>query len=332
MVLFQFKLKRLTGLMVAGMALLCASASYAVSETQQRVLGPEDFAIVGDEIISMREFQAAYHAGIRKRFYHGKVPEERLQAFRKEISQTLIDRSLLLQEARRRGLAPDEAQVKAQLARYEARYQKQPHWQENRETILAGLRAALEEESLLMVLERQVKAMPEPLPQEVREYYQAHPELFTTPEQLRLSLILLKVAPSSTAEVWQAAHEEALRLRQRLQKGADFAQMARIHSGDASAAAGGDMGFVHKGMLAAPVQQVVDGLQPGQVSEPVVLLSGVALFRLEERIAARLNDFEAVAERARQLLQRERSQAAWEGLLARLRSTVQVSVNTAAVD
>ncbi len=325
--------KRLVGAAAAMGLLVSATASHAVAEAgSEPALGPEAFAIVGGETISMQEFQAAYQAGIRKRFYHGRVPEERLQAFREEISQILIDRALLLQEARRRGIEPDAQEVEVQLANYESRYSQRPDWQTHRDEILAGLRAALEEESRLMRLEQQVKAVPEPSDAEVEAYYREHPELFTTPEQLRLSMILLKVAPSSPAEVWQAAHDEAVQIRARLVKGADFAQLARIHSGDSTAAAGGDMGFLHKGMLAKPVQQVVDELEPGELSQPVMLLSGVALFRLEERIPARLNEFAAVAERARQLLRRERSQVAWEGLLARLRATVSVSVNTAALN
>jgi peptidyl-prolyl cis-trans isomerase C len=247
------------------------------------------------------------------------------------VSQTIIDRTLLTQAANQSGVSADAAAVQRQLDEYENRYSKQAHWQENRAAILPGLRAALEEEDVLRRFEVQVRKVSEPAEAQVREYYQQHPELFTTPEQVRLSMILLKVAPSSTSQVWQAARDEAEKVLQRLRKGSDFYSMARIHSGDATAAKGGDMGFLHKGMLAAPAQSVIDGMQAGDLSDPVNLLSGIAVFRLEERKEANLNAFATVAERAKKLLMRENSEAAWKGVLQRLRSTVTVSINKAAL-
>lgn len=316
-------------------ALLCFSAvSQAVPAAEKLTTAAkkvEYFAVVGDQTILMSEFESAYQAGLRKRFYHGKVPQEQLQAFRKEVSQTLIDRALLVQEAKRVGVRPDAAAVKAQLAQYEARYSQQQHWRQNKDVILPGLTAALEEESLLQRFEERVRKVALPNDVAVREYYKKHPELFTTPEQIRLSLILLKVDPASTSDVWQAAREEAGILLKRLRGGADFAAMARIHSADASASAGGDMGYLHKGMLAGPAQQVIDQLQIGAVSEPVSLLTGIALFRLEERRQAKLNKFDDVAERARQLLVRELSDHAWQQAVKRLRDTTKVTINSAAL-
>jgi len=313
--------------------MLAAGGASSVPAAEEVIAGPTTsyFAVVGDQTISMSEFESAFQAGLRKRFYHGKVPEDQLKAFRKEVSQTLIDRVLLLQEARRQGIKPDAQSVREQLAQYETRYSKQQHWQQHKDTILPGLTAALEEESQLQRFQQQVRSVPVPEKAAVREYYKKHPELFTTPEQIHLSLILLKVAPSSNSDVWQAAYDEAKGLLKRLRAGADFASMARIHSGDASASSGGDMGFLHKGMLAGPAQQVIDALRPGELSEPVNLLTGVALFRLEERKKAQLNKFETVAERAQQLLQRELSEQAWQQTVEHLRSTVKISVNSAAL-
>lgn len=289
------------------------------------------FAIVDGQIISLKEFQAAYQAGVRKRFYHGKIPPEQLAAFKNEVSQTLIDRVLLLKEAKRLNIQPDQKLITSQIEQYEKRYADQDFWKQHKSQVVDGLKQALEEESLLKNLESQIKDSPLPSVSDAKAFYDANPDLFTTPEKMRVSLIMLKVAPSSPGSVWEAAKQEADQLIERLNNGADFAELARIHSGDSSAAKGGDMGFVHKGMLAKPAQAALDKLKAKEISPAVMLLQGIAIFRLEERAKAELNAFEEVQERSQKLLQRERSKNAWTDLIEQLRSKATIEINTAAL-
>jgi len=287
------------------------------------------YAEVNGEKISIQEFQSAFQAGMRKRFYHGKIPQEKLKEFRQEVSQTLIDRVLLVEEARRTNIRADEAKVAEQLAAYEKRYADKPFWKENKNNVLPGLRKALEEESLMRLIEKQIKSVPMPNRAEAKQYYDKNLALFTTPEKMRVSVILLKVSPASPGSVWEAAKQEADDIIKRLKKGASFADLARIHSGDASAIKGGDMGFVHKGMLAEPAQKALDKLSEGEISDAVMSLRGVAIFRLDEKKEAALNTFDNVQERAKKLLQRDNSNLAWANLLEKLRANATIKINDA---
>ncbi|MDX1252879.1 MAG: peptidylprolyl isomerase [Gammaproteobacteria bacterium] len=285
------------------------------------------FAVVGGEAIPMEVYQAALHEGARRRFFHGAPSPEQLAAWRREVGEELIDRVLLRQEAKRRGLAADEAAVAARLAQIEEKFRERAQWQSERAQALPRLRARLEEDELLERLEAEVRRVPEPGAEEVRKYYQAHPDKFTAPERMKVSLILLKVEPSAPAAAWKAAEEEAARLVERLRQGADFADLARLHSGDASAGKGGDLGYIHRGMLAKEAQQALDGLKPGEIAAPLVLLRGVAILRLDERVAPVLGGFDASRQRARDLLARERGGGAWQALVERLRKETPVVVN-----
>ncbi len=293
------------------------------------VKGHDYYAMVDGEKISVQAFQAAFQAGARKRFYHGKIPEEELSAFRKEVSDTLIDRVLLVKEAKRRGIKADKNSVDEQLKQYEKRYSTSKDWNKFKDQILAGLKSAIEEENILQQLQDSVRSVPEPRSHEVESYYNTHNELFTTPERKRVSLILLKVAPSSTGDVWQAAHEEAQRIVDKLRNGGDFAELARIHSGDETAMRGGDMGFLHQGMLAPIAENVLHNMQEADISDPVSLLKGVAIFKLEEKQANVLNKYAQVEERAKQLLMRELANTASEELLLNLRQNAEIKLNVA---
>lgn len=329
------KLKRLT-ICVAALGMLASDVladevQPVKANVQAHVPHAMYFAKVNGKEISLKEFQSAFRAGVNKRFYHGKIPEAELQAFKQEVSQTLVDRVLLLEEARRQGIKADQKAIEEKLAGYEKRYAGKPFWVNNKENVIPGLRAALAEQNILAAFEKQVKTVELPSKNEAKAFYDNNKALFTTPEKLRVSLILLKVAPSSPAAVWDAARKEAEELITRIKKGADFSTLARIHSGDSSASKGGDMGFIHKGMLANPAQVAIDTLKAGEVSQPIMLLKGVAIIRLEDKKPAQLNAFENVVERAQKLLQREKSKLAWADLLEQLRAKADIKINTVAL-
>lgn len=289
-------------------------------------------ATVGDEVITLDEYQINLQAAYRQRFFHGKVPEQQQREFRQEVVDGLVERILLRKEALRRGLKPDKDWVDQQLGKVEARYQKLPRWEDQRETLVSELQAQLEAQSLVEQLRLDVESIAEPERGEVVQYYRDHPDIFTTPQRLHVSTILLKVDPWAPEITWQAAADEARRLVKKLQQDADFAELARLHSGDESAASGGDLGYIHAGMLSAEAQQVVDQLAQGKVSEPVRLLRGYALFRLEDRMPAKLNAFSHVEERARQLLVRTKKKQAWQETIDLLRKNTPITINSALVE
>jgi peptidyl-prolyl cis-trans isomerase C len=291
--------------------------------------GLDYIAIVGGERIGLAEYIGELRTEGRKRFFHGKIPEEEQKQFRKEIAENLVDRLLLVREAKRRGVEPDMAAVDERLEVFDEQFKDNPDWPKARDKVLERLKQRLQGESLAERLEKRVRDVTEPADTELRAYYEANHKLFTTPERAHVSVILLKVDPSSSSDVWQQASKEAADILERINKGADFAEMARIHSGDESAQNDGDMGFIHAGMMGVNAQKVLDLMEPGEISAPVVLLEGVAIFRLEGRSTPELNPFEVVRERAAKLYQREKAEQAWTSLLAKLRTGAKIEYNDA---
>ncbi|HJY78017.1 MAG TPA: peptidyl-prolyl cis-trans isomerase [Burkholderiales bacterium] len=287
-----------------------------------------EFASVDGTSISAAEFEAARANAVRQKFYHREVPEAKLDEFGREVAQALIDRVLLQAEIRRRGLVPDEARVRAEIAQYESRYAQSERWQKNRAALLPGLERMLGEREVLERLQAAVRDPGAVSDAELERYYEAHKGLFTEPEQARLSVIVLKVDPSAPAASWAAAEDEARAIRKRIAAGADFAEAARMHSADASAANGGDLGYLHQGMMPESLYEKLGSMKPGELSEPLRLLEGVALFRLTERREARLRPFAEVKERAAQLRRRDEGERRWAEFLARLRAAATIRIDT----
>jgi peptidyl-prolyl cis-trans isomerase SurA len=99
-------------------------------------------------------------------------------------------------------------------------------------------------------------------------------------EQYRVSEILLTIDdPGDQTQV----RELAGKLVEQLRSGAEFAAVARQFSKSASAATGGDIGWVQEGQLDASVIDILKNLQVGGVSDPSETPDGLVIFKLDEK-------------------------------------------------
>jgi len=291
-------------------------------------VGEAVFAHVGDQVITVREYETSVADAVRKKFYHGVPPKDDVAALRREVGSNAVDNLLIFQEAVRRGIKPDAEAVQRAAAAYDERYASSPQWQQNRELMLPKLTGVLERQSRMSRLHDQIlNEVPAPDDEATQAYYQAHPEKFTEPEQVHVRSILLRVDASATKETWLQVKQEAQALVKRLADGADFAEQARIQSAGPEAKNGGDMGWVHKGELAPKMQEIIDKLKPGATSEPFPVLEGVAIVRVEERKPALPMKFADVQKRASALLLQEKRYLAWRTFVASLRQATTIQID-----
>lgn len=301
-------------------------APATAATTPTKTAGEALFATVNGQPITQKDFHAAFASYLRQAYYHGQVPEGKLTEAREEVTTRMVNRILLLTEAKRRKIVVDEAKIEETIKEYDARYASSAMWQQNRATLLPELKQQLAELQLLSEIEKIGKTIAEPTDAETLAYYTANPQLFTEPEKLRLHTILLKVEPSANKATWDAAREEGKRIVTRLQAGAVFEDMARLHSNDGSADKGGDMGYLHLGMIPDNLQKAISESPLGAVTPPLDVLEGVAIFRLDERKPAQLMEFKSVSGRARDLLKRERVEKAWTTFIADLRKSADIKL------
>jgi parvulin-like peptidyl-prolyl isomerase len=283
-------------------------------------------AVVNGETITQAEFDAFFLRYVRSKFYHAVSPE-RLKAAKAEAADAMVLQTLLAQEAEKRGLAGDEAKVAAQIAAIESRYQGAEDWPRMKAR-LPDLRALLFRDTKIEELRTAIRHVAEPSEDELRAYYADNIELFTEPKRDRLSLILVGVEPSQTSEAWAEAKRKTEEMFQQLEAGTSFAELAREQSTHESAERGGDLGYVHFGMLSQSAQAPIDKLETGEFSRPIRLLEGYALFRLEGREPPRRRDFADVRGRALGLYKRSGSEQQWKQFVAGLRNTATVRLDS----
>jgi peptidyl-prolyl cis-trans isomerase C len=110
----------------------------------------------------------------------------------------------------------------------------------------------------------------------------------------------------------------AAELIAQLNAGADFAELAEAQSIDASAQAGGDLGWFAPGQMVPPFAQAATGLEPGQyTSEPVATQFGWHVIQLTETRPIEPPPLAEVRPLIEEILQARRLRAYMEDLRAR---------------
>lgn len=115
------------------------------------------------------------------------------------------------------------------------------------------------------------------------------------------------------------ARETLMRLRERIEHGEKFGELAKRYSEDASAPQGGDLGWLSPGETVPAFEQAMNALQNGQVSEPVKSPFGWHLIEVEDRRTKNMEKEFRRMQARRELLQR-RIGPAYEDWLDQLRS------------
>ncbi len=245
-----------------------------------------------------------------------------LKQYEGQIRDTLINRTLLLQQAQSMGIDVKDSLVAKAMGEFKAAFKEASAYQNalaemglTEETLEGQIRNGL---TIKALIDKTVLQKISVSDQQVRAYYDDNPDLFRKPEQVKASHILVKV-PTGADKAKQAkalARIQALKLR--IDNGEDFATLAMENSDGPSKTKGGDLGFFGREQMVAPFSEAAFALQPGQTSDVVQTRFGYHLIRVTERQAEQTMAFndvrDAISARLRQDQERKKINAYLEKL------------------
>lgn len=248
------------------------------------------------------------------------VPADQIeQEFQTRFNEILAQNNLTEQQAddilRAQGssLRQFKQDLRAQIA--------QQMRQDELERVVAGEISAGDDDLIRFVednrsrYENSLVEVSEPDEAAIQAYYDAHQEDYL---QVHARHILIRVAPDASDEEVQAAQEKIESIKQQLDAGADFAELAKQYSEDPSnAAQGGDLGFFGKGRMVPEFEAVAFSLEPGQISDPVKTQFGFHLIQVLERKVEPLED---VKFRISNAIQDEQRASGFEELLKKAKA------------
>jgi peptidyl-prolyl cis-trans isomerase SurA len=242
-------------------------------------------AVVNNDAITLGELQESIYSYRAENPARSGPTDEEL---RRDFLNRLIENRLQLQEAEREKVTVDEAELNEEfldrIKRYGAKteddFEKLVRGQGvTVESIKKRLRDGLKVNKLIR---RKVTLRVSVTEAEITQYLDENRAKLETGLSFHARHIL--VTPEADSDVgWESARIKAEMLRTQLEDGADFVELAKQHSRDATANDGGDLGPLKRGELAPEVESELLTLAPGQVSRPVRSPLGFHIFRLESR-------------------------------------------------
>ncbi|MFZ5875184.1 MAG: peptidylprolyl isomerase [Nitrospirota bacterium] len=263
---------------------------------------------------------------------HGALSESRRRELRAQALEDLIQEELMVQEAKRQGLTVTRSAVDEETAKIKKRFADSAQY--DRALSRAGLseaavRAGVERFLLVKrVTERAVNDKVVVTDATMNAYYDANPSRFVVPEQVRYRHILIAVDPGGSPADWEAAKQRAAGLVKQARAGKPFADLAKTQSDDADTReSGGDRGWVHRGQLEHDEDAVLFALPVAGVSDPLRTLYGYAVYRVDEKRAAKALSWDEVNKpRLADELRRAETDRLREAWLADLRRRAEVEL------
>ncbi|HEY3064230.1 MAG TPA: peptidylprolyl isomerase [Methylomirabilota bacterium] len=286
-------------------------------------------AVVNNDAITLGELQETIVAYRQESREAMNVSDDELL---KQFLPRLIDVRLQLQEADREKITVEDIEVEEELTERIKKYNAP-----NREAFEAAVKAQgltmeavrkrlREAVRVNKVIRRKVALRVSVTDGEIETYFLRNREKLETGLGYHARHILLVPEAGDTDASWEATRIKAEMLRTQILEGADFADLARQHSRDATAADGGDLGTLKRGELAEDIENQILALKQGEVSKPYRSPLGYHLFRLESKEALDDAGMNRVKQQIREILFREKYDARFDAWLKEIKERAIIEV------
>jgi len=286
-------------------------------------------AIVNNDAITLSEIQEAI--AVYKYENRGAASESSDQLVQQFLTR-MIDSRLQVQEAEREKILVEESEIDEELA---DRLKKMN--MKSKEEFEAALKAQgipmeairkriADELRRGRIVSRKVRLRVSVTEEEVTQYLESNRPKLETGLAYHARHIL--VLPETGAEdaAWENARIRADMLRTQLLEGADFAEVAKQHSRDATAKDGGDLGPLKRGELAQDIETQILKLSPGQISTPYRSALGYHIFRLESKETLEGEGLARVRAQIREILFREKFDTRLDAWLKEIKQRAVIDV------
>jgi peptidyl-prolyl cis-trans isomerase SurA len=316
---------------------LLAALLPANLRAQAKPLADADIvAWVNNDVITLADYQKAEQQ-LRDELAHDceGCPQDKIDAQfkeqQKDLLRGMIDQSLFVQRAKDMGIS-----VEADLAKRLDEVRKQNGlatledlqkgveasgltWENYKTTIRNGL---LQKE----VVQREVGSHVDISGDEVKQYYETHPQEFALPERVTLSEISLSTEGKSPQE-FAGVRAKVEGLRTSVLNGDNFSQVAQLYSQGSTAKDGGGLGTFKRGELSPQIEAIVFQMGKGQISDVIQTRTGFEFLKVDDHFQAGAQPMDKVEPDIRNTVHAQKVQPLLRDYLAELREQSNITVN-----
>jgi parvulin-like peptidyl-prolyl isomerase len=287
-------------------------------------------AVVNGDVITfsqVRELTTPMENAARTNL-SGPTLSEKIKEIRLRAVNDLIDRQLILQEFRKM----KGASIPTHVVEDRITALIREEFGGDRSAFLKTIAAQgytldrlrkMEEEKIIVQAMRSREVKNEPIipASKIQAVYAERKQEWTTNDEVKLRMI--KIPGSPEPEKKQAMARE---IRDKIIRGADFADLARIYSDDSTQENGGDWGWVKRGDLSPDMEKVVFTLRKGKVSDVISLNQNYYILLAEDRkdgITKPLKEVQTQIENYLLQQERQKMQQSW---IDRLRKKAYIKI------
>jgi peptidyl-prolyl cis-trans isomerase SurA len=307
-------------LIIFALMLLCAPAG---AEVVDKII-----AVVNDEIITLKEFNAAFAPYLKniEDNYKGDDKEAVIKQSKEFFLKRLVDNLLIEQEAKKSGVGSsvkDEEVMDVVRDMIAKRKTNMEDFKKNlaREgSSLEALKKEITSQIIRMrLLRREIKNKVMVSDEEIGEYYNKNRQDYEGKEAVRIKQIFLAIPAKADKKTKAKIKEDAEQLRKRALTGEPFELLAAKYSQGPGAAQGGDIGFVEKGAIIAALDTAAFKLPMEQISEVIESEGGFHIIKVVDKKGAGLKPIAAVREEIRAKLEDEKLEKKYEEWMTSVR-------------
>ncbi|MBI1823196.1 MAG: SurA N-terminal domain-containing protein [Nitrospirae bacterium] len=269
--------------------------SFSISSCKKKQIDPLSKTLVvvgGEKILDSDLNQAIAEIGSEM-----PVPQgEALDRLKSDLLDQLIQTRTFLQEAKRKNIQVSKSELDDFLTKSKAEYSENDF-----NELLKGKGLTYErwvqkisDNMIIQKLEEKAtETVPEPTPDEIKEFYNSHLDDYKLKPGVRIRQILV------------GTEKEAREIRSALVKGADFAKLALERSISPDKDLGGDLGILTKDQMPEGFEVTLS--LPINTISPIIKTSyGYHIFRVEGKQNGKISSLSEEAPRIRTLLFQER--------------------------
>jgi peptidyl-prolyl cis-trans isomerase SurA len=289
-------------------------------------------AVVNDEIIletEVEQMAATQYRGPDPETAEGKKQWDEIK---RKALDAMIDSKLVQQQASELKLSVtteevDRAveQVKTQNKLDDATFKAAL---EQQGFTLEGYRKTLKKQILeLKVVNTAVRSRVTVSDDEVKTYYHQNEKLVAGDRQSHLRQILIAVPDKASDADAATKKRVATKVVELARSGTSFSELAKQYSDDdGTKSAGGDLGWVGKGVLVDALDDAMQAMEPNDVRGPIRTDRGWVILQMVERKSGDIKPFEEIKEQLRKQLYDQQVEKAQQSWLRELRKKAHVDV------
>lgn len=251
-------------------------------------------AVVNGDVITFSQVQEIIVAQVKSaaQIYHGDELQEKVKVMRQQAIKDLIDRSLVLQEFHKKEFTIPEYIIDDGVQRI-----IRQDFGGDRAAFVRTLQAQgftmarfrqVQKDKIIVQAMRQAKTNDNFIvsPVKIREYYDKNSAAYTTPEQVKLRMIVLQQG-AATGDASSDANvnkkQMAEEIREKLSAGGEFDRLAQMYSDDSTKETGGDWGWIERKTLNEELSKVAFSLKKGEISPIISLDNSYYILMVEDK-------------------------------------------------